>query len=216
MFHGTGQTLCFICLEANSIRSSIHDPQKHRYGLSHRSLPARLIYKHERSNETNGMRFLDRLIPILALALLIVGIGSSQQALNGAIWERLLQDAYTAHLGRVQSMLPPHSGLPPLLDLSQSNPSQTVKDLDWEDRFKGTMDTRVIADPGVPGPSQATSVSTTFIDTVGRPSALPARSCEAVVIARPWQALLVSLIPTRTFFPASPWKYRAYSKQTKE
>jgi hypothetical protein len=78
----------------------------------------------------------------------------------------------------------PTPGLPPLLDLTQSKPHDSGIDRAWESRFKGLGFSRGITDLGVPGPSEATSIATTFIDTVGRPSALPARSCPVVVIAK--------------------------------
>lgn len=81
-------------------------------------------------------------------------------------------------------MLPPHSGLPPLLDLSKSTLNDAAKDRAWESMFKGIMGSRTIADPGAPRASEVTSVATTFIDTVGRPSALPAKECDAVLIAK--------------------------------
>jgi len=80
-------------------------------------------------------------------------------------------------------MLPPHSGLPPLLDLMQEQDQvKSDKDRAWEDRFKG-LGMQDVSDLGVPGPSEATSIDTTFVDGVGRPSALPARGSEAIVIA---------------------------------
>jgi hypothetical protein len=85
-------------------------------------------------------------------------------------------------------MLPPHSGLPPLLDLSKSDPNDTTKDRAWESMFKGIMGSRAITDPGAQRPSDATSVSTNFIDTVGQASALPVRSCDAVMIGSPIMA----------------------------
>ena len=54
--------------------------------------------------------------------------------------------------------------------------------------FKKIMGTRAIADPGARQPSEATSVLTNFIDTVGQASALPVRSCDAVMIASPIRA----------------------------
>ncbi len=114
--------------------------------------------------------------------LLLVSLGLSQE--SSPLSEQVLQDAYSAHLKRVRKMLPPHSGLPPLLDLSKSALNDAAKDRAWERMFNGTMGTRVITDPGAPRLSQVTSVATTFIDTVGRPAALPAQECDAVLIAK--------------------------------
>lgn len=118
----------------------------------------------------------------LWLGACIAGLALSQGSSHGDVWQKMLQDAYSAHLGRVLAQLPPHSGVPPLLDLIHSKQDNSAKDRAWEDRFKG-WGTQEITDLGVPGPSEATSIDTTFIDGVGRPSALPARGSEAIVIA---------------------------------
>jgi len=125
-----------------------------------------------------------RLIVFLAASVVMTRAGLSQQGSHSDVWLRMLQDAYSAHLSRVLAALPPHSGVPPLLDLT-SKPEENSADRAWEDRFKGWGFSRGITDPGVPGPSEATSIATTFVESVGRPSALPARSCEAVLIAIP-------------------------------
>ena len=123
-----------------------------------------------------------RLFALCAGSALIAGFALGQERSHGDVWQRMLQDAYSAHLSRVLAELPPHSGVPPLLDLIHSKQDSSAKDRAWEDKFNG-WGTQEITDLGVPGPSEATSIDTTFIDGVGRPSALPARGSQAVVIA---------------------------------
>jgi hypothetical protein len=96
-----------------------------------------------------------------------------------------IQDAYSRHFAKIRQMLPPHSARPPLLDLTKSKIDDSGKDRAWEKPYDLAVRAGGIVDPGVPSPSQATSTATTFIDTAGRPDALPARICEAVVIGEP-------------------------------
>ena len=131
-------------------------------------------------------------------AALMVGLGLSQESSHGDVSQLMLQDAYSAHLRRVQAMLPAHSGLPPLLDLTQHQSDEGKKDRAWEDRYSGIGLSRGISDPGVAAPSEVTSIATTFIDGVGRPSALPAKHCEAILIATPVLAES-KMAYTRTF-----------------
>lgn len=126
---------------------------------------------------------ISRLATLSAGSVLIIGTGLSRQSSTRDTWQRLLQDAYSAHLSRVQAMLSPHSGLPPLLDLSKSNPNVSGIDRSWENKWKGLGFSKGITDPGVPGPSEATSIATTFLNTMDRPSALPAQSCPVIVIS---------------------------------
>jgi len=145
-----------------------------------------MIRQYQRPNKTNDLRFPARLTAALSiLCLLIASPCLSQESSPRGLSEQVLQDAYLAHLDRVRKMLPPHSGLPSLLDLSKSESNDLEKDRAWESMFKGIMGTRVITDPGARRPSEATSVLTNFIDTVGQASALPVRSCDAVMIASP-------------------------------
>ena len=131
---------------------------------------------------------LDRIAVLSILFFLVVGLGVSQESSSNSLSGQTLKDAYSAHLSRVRKMLPPHSGLPPLLDLSKSASNDSEKDCAWESTFKGIMGTRAIIDPGARPPSEATSVLTNFIDTVGQAFALPAQICDAVVIASPISA----------------------------
>lgn len=138
----------------------------------------------------------------IATGATMIAAGLSEQSPHGDAWQRMLQDAYSAHLSRVQAMLPAHSGLPPLLDLTQPQPEEDNIDRAWENRYKGIGFSRGIADPGVPGPSEMTSIATTFIDGIARPSALPAKHCEAVLIATPVTAE-AKIAYTRTFVYSS-------------
>src|SRR5690349_2223696 len=61
---------------------------------------------------------------------------------------------------RVLQMLPPHSALPPLLDLSKPEQSTPGAGKQWEDRFTGSMGVRPIHDWGVSSVDTLTSVST--------------------------------------------------------
>ncbi len=58
----------------------------------------------------------------------------------------------------------------------------------WEKPYTLSASPGGIDDPGVPRLSEATSTGTTFFDHVGRPAALPAKSCEAVIIGEPIRA----------------------------
>jgi hypothetical protein len=131
-----------------------------------------------------GNRKLNKIATLSTPLLLIASLAMSQESSPKTLSEQVLQDAYSSHLNRVRKMLPPHSGLPPLLDLSTSNSVESGKDRAWEKKFNGMMGSRTIVDPGAPRASEVTSVATTFIDAVGRPSALPAQECDAVLIAK--------------------------------
>ena len=133
------------------------------------------------------MPILARLTTLSAIGLLIVGISLSRQSsAKDTLRQRLVQDAYSEHLARVQDVLPKHSGLPPLLDVSKSNTAEGSGERAWEDRFKGVMGFGTeIADRGVESPSRATSISLATTEGGTRIYALPAQSCGAVVTAEP-------------------------------
>jgi hypothetical protein len=65
------------------------------------------------------------------------------------------------------------------------------------------MGTREITDLGVSGPSEATSIATTFIDTVGGPSALPARSF--LDIGKQYFLFIWKPSRTKTYMIAEPY-----------
>jgi hypothetical protein len=95
------------------------------------------------------------------------------------------EHARQIHTNKVRQLLPPHSALPPLLDLSQSGENLEGASRKWEDRFTGMMGVREITDPGILEPAGPGSISTTTTE-YGTPLwALPARACDAVIIAMP-------------------------------
>ena len=104
---------------------------------------------------------------------------------HDSVWDQQMQDAYSRHFAKIQHMLSAHSALPPLLDLTKAKIDDSGRDRAWEKRYDLAVRKGGIVDPGVRTPLHATSTAVTFIDTVGRPYALPARSCEAVVIGEP-------------------------------
>jgi hypothetical protein len=95
------------------------------------------------------------------------------------------EDAYQKHLEKVRQLLPPHSALPPLLDLSEPNANGGGASRDWEDRFTGSMGVREHADPGMADPSGKGSISMTTTEYGGPTLAIPARNCDVVILARP-------------------------------
>jgi hypothetical protein len=92
--------------------------------------------------------------------------------------------AYQIQMNRVRHLLPPHSALPPLLDLSKTSSIGGGASRKWENRFTGSMGVREISDPGLHGPGGPVSISTATTEYVGPIWALPARSCDAVVMGR--------------------------------
>jgi hypothetical protein len=116
--------------------------------------------------------------------LSIAGSAPAQAPGGDDIWQRLLQDSYSLHDKQVREMLPPHSGLPPVLDLSKPPALEEMKDLAWERDFKGYFISGTFTDPGVTGLAEATSIATKFMDGAGPVYGLPARVFEAVVIAK--------------------------------
>jgi hypothetical protein len=95
------------------------------------------------------------------------------------------EDAYQKHLEKVRQLLPPHSALPPLLDLSEPNANGGGASRDWEDRFTGSMGVREHADPGTTDPSSKASISMTTTEFGGPMLAIPARDCDVVILAKP-------------------------------
>lgn len=108
-----------------------------------------------------------------------------QQTVGARISEQQLQEAYAQHFAKVRESLPPHSALPPLLDLTKPQKNENAKDRAWEKPYTLSIPDGGAHDLGVPNLSEATSTSRTFFDNVGRPLALPARSCEAVIVGEP-------------------------------
>jgi hypothetical protein len=94
------------------------------------------------------------------------------------------KEQLSEHVKGVRRVLPPHSGLPPLLDLSKPSIGEGTAGRAWEEKFKNSLGLRAVTDPGVPTPTEATSVSLTTQEVVGPVYALPAETCEAVVIGK--------------------------------
>ncbi len=95
-----------------------------------------------------------------------------------------MQDAYAKHLENVRQELPPHSGLPPTLDLSKSVLADSSRDSAWYIWKARLFSAGSLTDPGARAPSEATSIATTFLDG-GLVYDLPARSADAVIVAKP-------------------------------
>lgn len=96
-------------------------------------------------------------------------------------------DAYGLHLEKVRSELPPHSGLPPTVDLSRPGASDHAAGHAWENRFTGSMGVREHTDPGIQEPAGKGSISMTTSE-FGGAWALPARSCNVIAMATPESA----------------------------
>jgi hypothetical protein len=95
------------------------------------------------------------------------------------------ENAYQVHREKVPLLLPPHSALPPLLDVSEPNTNGGGASRDWEDRFTGSMGVREYADPGMADPSDKASILTTTTEHAVPMLAIPARNCDVVILARP-------------------------------
>jgi len=128
-----------------------------------------------------------RLVALQAVILLLVGVGLGRRtSAKDALRQRLIQEAYSEHLARLKDVLPKYSGLPPLVDVSESKPDQGDVERAWEERFKGVMGfSTEIVDRGVESPTRATSISLATVEWGTHVYALPARSCGAVIIAEP-------------------------------
>ena len=118
----------------------------------------------------------------VAAALAAIALLSAQQVVPS---RQTSGDAYQQHLARVRPLLPARSALPPLLDLSQSDGKETAANHAWENRFTGSMGVREHLDPGIGEPAGPGSISTTTNEWATPIWALPAHSCDAVVIATP-------------------------------
>lgn len=97
-------------------------------------------------------------------------------------------ELYAAHLQRVLQLLPPHSGPPPLLDLSKPDEGVPGAGKKWEDRFTGSMGVRPHEDPGVHSRDEATSISTTTTEYAGAIPMLPAKACSIIAVGKPLKA----------------------------
>lgn len=126
--------------------------------------------------DTTKQDYSHRIAVPAAAVLLALGIASS---------ETIPGDAFQKHIKEVQSLLPEHSVLPPLLDLSNPTAKDTGASRAWENKFKGSMGVREHTDPGVLDPAGTGSILTTTNEYATPVWALPAHDCDAVVTARP-------------------------------
>ena len=120
---------------------------------------------------------------IKAYVQVIVTVAAGLCIANLAFTQDSREDAYQDHLDKVRRLLPPHSALPPLLDLSKPNPNEEGANRAWENYFTGSMGVREHLDPGI-AEAGLGSISTTTTDYAGPMLPLTARSCD-VVIAKP-------------------------------
>lgn len=128
-----------------------------------------------------------RIVAAVLLAAVLAGpSGLAQQKSLSASKGWTLQDYYALHAKHLLEALPPHSGLPPVLDLSKGKAVNHPEDRAWEFRASGMMGSTEVADPGVTGIAGPTTTSTVFVDG-GAPAALQAKSCD-IVIAKPVSA----------------------------
>ena len=126
------------------------------------------------------MGFIYKPSVFFSASCLIVSLASGHQGYANDIWQRMLQDAYSEHWKLVRQSIPKHSDLPPLLDLSK--PAPTESERSWASEPKWEM-FGTIKDPGVKGPSQATSIGTEWLDSVGEIYPIQARMSDTIVIA---------------------------------
>jgi len=131
-----------------------------------------------------NLRLAVLLFTVVAAAPCSPSNQAAQDSSSASGTEAGLRDAYAKHMARVRMALPPHSALPPVLDLTKQSVDKPTQDRAWEDEYDLLMGPKGIFDPGIPTPSEATSIGTTYIDAVGV-FALPARNSRAVVIATP-------------------------------
>jgi hypothetical protein len=129
------------------------------------------------------MRYIRSIVPFgIFLTIAAIVSFAAQQATPDREEPR---NARQLHVQKVLQLLPPHSGLPPMSDLTQSRQANTGASRAWEDKFSGSMGAMSHPDPGVKDPAGPGSISLTTAEFGGRVWALPARDCDAVVIATP-------------------------------
>ena len=115
------------------------------------------------------------------LSAVLFGPAGSAQEDHFKNWT--LQDYYTLHAKHLREVLPPHSGLPPIVDLSKETPPEHPKDHAWELRSSELMGSKKLTDRGITGLVGPTTTMTIIVD--GDPAfALPAQS-QDVIIAKP-------------------------------
>jgi hypothetical protein len=123
----------------------------------------------------------------LALLTIVKSVLGQAGYSGGELWKRLIQEAYAKHEHGIRNALPPYSSTPAVLDLTNKQLQDGACDSDqhmaWENRFNGVMGVRPIFDPGIPMPSEATSVALTTTDGIYCIYALPAKQSSLVVAA---------------------------------
>lgn len=124
---------------------------------------------------------------VTGTAVLLGAFGAYSQTRPPDTSESALQQAYAEHTKKVESMLPPHSGPPPFVELSKDANGGPARP-DWVRRWDGIMGVRPHVDPGVPALWQATSTATINTELVGPIWTLPAGNSDAVAIATPLSA----------------------------
>lgn len=93
------------------------------------------------------------------------------------------QDYYALHTKHLRELLPAHSGLPPILDLSKGTTIGHPKDHAWELRSSELMGSKQLTDPGLTGPGGPTTTMTIIVDGDSN-FALSAKSYD-VIVAKP-------------------------------
>lgn len=131
-----------------------------------------------------GHKFMRRTSNQISAMACIAAMALVASAQTG-ISKQQMEEAYTRHFAKIREMLPPHSALPPLLDLTKSKIDDSGKDRTWEKEYTLSVREGGIVDPGAPNFLLSTSTATTFFDTVGRSGSLPVSVCDGVVIGEP-------------------------------
>lgn len=116
-----------------------------------------------------------------SLAAVLVGpSGLAQQKSLDAFKGWTLQDYYALHAKHLREVLPPRSGLPPIVDLSKGSPPEHPKDHAWELRSSELMGSKKLTDRGITGPVGPTTTMTIIVD--GDPEfALSAKSQDVII-----------------------------------
>lgn len=119
-------------------------------------------------------------------ALLVAGLVSAQVSQEEPF--QPTAETYAELTHHFLERLPPHSGPPPLLDLSHPDNAVPAAGKKWEDKFSYSMGGGPVLDPGARTREEATSILTSTIDYAGRSPRLLAKSCSVIVIGKPLKA----------------------------
>ena len=85
--------------------------------------------------------FLIQRLSVAVLAFCTFSMGMSQSQSSSDFWGKMLADAYELQMRRVQESLPPHSALPPLLDLRDAV-QFFQRDPKFENKYKAAIFTK--------------------------------------------------------------------------